>query len=217
MSLAVLLFAGAAGCGEPATGDLGDLEPEVCPEADEVVQLATPGGTLRIDRFEASRRDATAVGAGRAVGVACSRGGVLPWTEVSLAEAEAACAAAGARLCTRAELLQACTGGEEHHFPYGSMRVAGRCNDYHQGAGVRPTGSSPACTTPEGVLDLVGNVAEWARPEQAGDPALAAGGSAKLTALAVSLRLDRCAASEDLPPEMRREDIGFRCCGRPVR
>mgnify|MGYP000948434533 CR=1 FL=1 len=164
--------------------------------------------------WQARTAPCASTGTGTATGAARSRLGVLPWSGVTLPEAEAACAQAGARLCTCAELLAACQGAGGRAFPYGTSFAAGRCNDYHGSAPVQPTGSSAGCQTPEGVADLVGNLAELCRgPDR--ETAVAAGGSCRLTALAVSLKLDRCAAQEQqLPADLRREDVGFRCCDR---
>jgi len=204
--------------GDLATGDAsdGDGSPDSGAAEAATALVAGPDGPLRIDRYEAARPDASLQHQGTATGAARSRLGVLPWSGVTLPEAEAACAQAGARLCTCAELLAACQGAGGRAFPYGTSFAAGRCNDYHGSAPVQPTGSSAGCQTPEGVADLVGNLAELCRgPDR--ETAVAAGGSCRLTALAVSLKLDRCAAQEQqLPVDLRREDVGFRCCDRAL-
>lgn len=139
--------------------------------------------------------------------------GLLPWTGLTFPEASAACGKIpGGRLCTHAEWLAACQGLGQRSFPYGDQRQAGLCNDYHAGAGVQPAGQAERCVTPEGVFDLVGNAAEWVDTRSAEGEPFAAGGSALLTALAVSLKLDRCSGTETLPEQMFRRDLGFRCC-----
>jgi hypothetical protein len=72
-------------------------------------------GAVCVDRYEASRQDATATSAGSDESVAASRAGVLPWyvnpmSEAAFATFRAACAAAGKRLCGEAEWLDACQG-----------------------------------------------------------------------------------------------------------
>ncbi len=214
--------------GRPQAADQGplatDLEPfdggpadagAVAGESDEAAVALPWLGGLRVDRYEASRPDASATSGGSGGGPAQSRPGVIPWTGVDQPSAAAACQAAGARLCRQSELLAACQGSAAaRSYPYGQSRDPAACNDYHAGLGVIATGTSAACHSPEGIFDLVGNAAEWV--EQVGDEEPAAvGGSAKLSALAVSLQLDRCSAAERLPAVMARDDLGFRCCGRP--
>lgn len=66
-------------------------------------------GTGQIMKYEASRPDATATGTGSSQALACSRAGVQPWTNVTYQQAEAACVAIGARLCTEQEWHRACS------------------------------------------------------------------------------------------------------------
>jgi len=55
--------------------------------------------------------------------------GRVPQGYISRNEAEAACVAAGKRLCTDEEWLAACRGKRDAQWPYGDERVPGRCND----------------------------------------------------------------------------------------
>lgn len=57
-----------------------------------------------IDIHAASRRDATAQSAGRDESFATSRAGVIPWTNLTFAEAVEACGRAGKFLCNAEEL-----------------------------------------------------------------------------------------------------------------
>ncbi|MDH5492078.1 MAG: MopE-related protein, partial [Myxococcales bacterium] len=79
------------------------------------------GGTVEVMRYEASRPDASASGAGVVEAKACSNPNVLPWTNVTWAEANAACCALNAsgtcagsgngwRLCDAADWQAACEG-----------------------------------------------------------------------------------------------------------
>jgi hypothetical protein len=77
------------------------------------------GGTMQIMQYEASRPDATSTAAGSLSNVACSRANVLPWTNVTQAEAAAACCAlnpsgtcgtTGWRLCDALDWQEACEG-----------------------------------------------------------------------------------------------------------
>jgi formylglycine-generating enzyme required for sulfatase activity len=60
---------------------------------------------------------------------AVSAPGVYPQAYISGAQAAAACAASGKRLCAPVEWRRACTGPRGQTFGYANERVAGRCND----------------------------------------------------------------------------------------
>jgi formylglycine-generating enzyme required for sulfatase activity len=125
--------------------------------------------------------------------VAACAPGVFPQGYVSRAEAEAACEAAGKRLCSFAEWRGACRGKHGWHHPYAARRNRGACNsakphlltklfgpdsrewhyDKHfnspllnQERGfLAMSGSHPDCASPFGVQDLVGNLHEWVSGE----------------------------------------------------
>ena len=93
----------------------------------------------------------------------------LPVTGVSVAAAAQFCRFAGGRLPLGDEWLMAACGSEGRRYPWGATglvcrravfgTVSGPCSTGAQEpelAGLRPDGA-----TPDGVLDLVGNVAEW--------------------------------------------------------
>lgn len=112
----------------------------------------------------------------------------IPQGYITGVQAEAACLEAGKRLCTDAEWLRACRGAEGRTYPYGDARMSGECNDArarHPAVerfgtsddwiwsrlddacinqlpdSLAPTGSHPGCVTPEGVMDMMGNLHEW--------------------------------------------------------
>jgi hypothetical protein len=60
---------------------------------------------------------------------AVSRAGVAPQGYISGRQAEAACRAAGKRLCTASEWERGCRGPSGAQFPYGNTRAANVCND----------------------------------------------------------------------------------------
>ncbi len=217
-------------CAPPGCGDGVPLQGEACddgnlddtdgclsdctlPCRDVAVILLADGRRLVIDRYEASRPDATMDSEGVSSERACSRPGVVPWTHATYEEAVRACDAAGGHLCTREEWEAACMGPTlERNYPYGDYWISGACNGYrgteNQLAG---TGEFLRCSTPDGVYDLVGNLFEWIASD---DPEhYVRGGSYRLTALAVSQRLDSCWAEITVAPG--GEDLGFRCCGAP--
>lgn len=175
--------------------------------------LTGPYGAFSIDSFEASIVD----------GVAVSQPGVEPARGVSWYEAQAACEAAGKRLCTEEEWLTACTGAmpndEDGDGIYSDERIQGRLHPYgtypqstwcassRQREDERPliTGNHPRCLTPDGVADLEGGIKEWVglSPDRAG----LKGGSY------YSGQSARCGYfKRDVPPDGSDDSMGFRCC-----
>ena len=119
---------------------------------------------------------------------AVSLRGAVPQGYISGRQAADACDAAGKRLCTNDEWLAACRGAEGRTYPYGNTRLPGVCNDAratHPAVerfgtnadwiwsrlgdacinqlddSLARTGDHPDCVTPEGVLDMMGNLHEW--------------------------------------------------------
>ena len=157
---------------------------------DEVHVNATgaPGSSYYIYSFETSRVDANATAQGTSTARACSRAknasgaAVLPWSNVSWSEADAACRMSGMRLCkaTRTsgavvtdEWGFACQAGQTcaAGYPYGCTYSATTCNtsDMNLGKAVAcgslascaTTGDLDSATTAEHVYDKSGNLAEW--------------------------------------------------------
>ncbi|MCB9582841.1 MAG: SUMF1/EgtB/PvdO family nonheme iron enzyme [Polyangiaceae bacterium] len=119
-----------------------------------------------------------------------SRRGVVPQAYISQEQAEAACEAAGKRLCTDDEWVEACKGRSPTLYPYGDEHQDGRCNDKGvsplrklHGAGdgldvfgieamndprlnkvpgsLARTGQFRRCRNSFGAYDMVGNLHEW--------------------------------------------------------
>ncbi len=181
-----------------------------------------------VDRFEASRPDATSSAAGLNEHVACTAPDVLPWTSASWSRAKAACEARGPkfRLCTAAELRQACAEGGRT-FPYGMSYEPDTCNggDHDAVPGgpvdsvLLPTGSLLECKSESDLYDLSGNAAEWTStrtgstnevPPQ--DIYQLHGGSYLSPSLGLScdIELSPRAGEKAILP-----NIGFRCCADP--
>src|SRR5580698_7995590 len=146
-----------------------------------------PSVNVTMYGYEASRYDATSTSNGfDSTRRACSVPGKLPWSNVTMAEAQATCALAGPnwRVCTATEWQAACQGVNVTTFPYGNNYVAADCNgnDYSKGdAGTSapiPTGKDSAtCASvistkastgfsinPSlnySIFDMSGNVKEW--------------------------------------------------------
>jgi hypothetical protein len=79
----------------------------------------------------------------------------IPRAPVTWEMASRLCVGEGKKLCTRREWLSACGAS----LPYGAAYSEGSCN-VSQGK-LLPSGRFPDCRTRDGVLDLVGNAAEW--------------------------------------------------------
>jgi formylglycine-generating enzyme required for sulfatase activity len=138
----------------------------------------------------------------------------LPVSSVDASAAETFCAFAGGRLPTTAEWTFAAAGAEGRRYPWGPHglvcrraaygRVNGPCTKGARTAdlaGIRGEGK-----TPEGVLDLAGNVAEWTRDED-GRASLRGGSFA--SAAAAELK-----SWAEQPPRVSVES-GFRCAYPP--
>jgi hypothetical protein len=178
------------------------------PQLEEIVACASDMALVQrddlrvcVDRYEASLVELRANGEEKpwspyvsppSTGTfkAVSRAGVVPQGYVSRNQAEAACFAAGKRLCTASEWRVACEGPEGTTFPYGDREDPKACNTH----GVNPllrlfggastkgfwrriemnhpalnqvpgtvaaTGAFGKCTNGFGVHDMVGNLHEW--------------------------------------------------------
>ncbi len=114
---------------------------------------------------------------------------VFPQAYISRTVAQAACKAAGKRLCSREEWMRGCRGPKGWTFPYGNRRKAKACNSskdhlLQQMFGSNPkkwsyndvfnnpklaqepgylavTGFFPECLSADGAYDMVGNLHEW--------------------------------------------------------
>ncbi len=173
--------AGDSATGDSATGDTATGDPG-CP-----LEMAAVGGFC-IDRWEAGIAGWSPyeVPSG---GVAVSAEGQVPQGYIDADVAAAGCAAAGKRLCTSTEWVEACSGGTRT-YPYGDTYDPEACNTEYAGDhpvcdyfgtcdGVWDTahmndpginqqpgtetaaGAYARCVTPEGVADLHGNLHEW--------------------------------------------------------
>ena len=135
----------------------------------------------------------------------------LPVSQVTPEQAQHCCDFFGGRLPTGDEWLFAATGQDQRRFPWGQSGlvcrraafglVRGPCAEGAAGpdlVGLRPDGA-----TPEGALDMAGNVAEWTR--EADGSYLARGGSYRSRAPS---ELKSWAVERPSGPA---NHIGFRC------
>jgi hypothetical protein len=159
---------------------------------DDVVHVdvtGAPGGGYYIYRYESSRVDASDTSQGELTTRACSRaqgpagGGVLPWSMVTWNQADAACRAAGMRLCRAVRAAGAITSDEwgfacqagracaAGFYPYACSYDANACNgsDHSLGsaavcgslASCATAGDLDSATADDKVFDMSGNLAEW--------------------------------------------------------
>ena len=193
---------------------------------DQTVQVNTGTSTVYVYAYEASRPDASATGFGSLGHRSCSRPGVLPWRNVTYAEATAACAAAGKRLCTENEWQAACggVGMSFRTYPYGNTYLPDACNgrdndpncagvndDDVVATGTRHGCPAPAqsrCVSPAGVFDMSGNLREWTSTPVGGSAFRVRGGGYDNIADGLTCDLSFIALS----PTFAFPNLGFRCC-----
>ncbi len=164
-----------------------------CP--DDMVAVAGSGDTpdLCVDRFEEPDRE-----------------GAMPSTNLTLDQARTLCTDRGRHLCTEAEWMAACAGAAGRRWPYGNEYVAERCQDSAdegpgEGGTAAPSGTKTACATPEGVMDMSGNLWEWTVDEH-GQGVLHGGG------WNISAGLNQCRATAAADAAKALPQFGSRCC-----
>jgi sulfatase modifying factor 1 len=113
--------------GTDSAGETAGGEAPPCPPDMVLV------GSVCVDRYEASRHDATATNAGTDESVALSQPGVLPWyvnpmSEEAFEKFRGACEASGKRLCGSAEWLASCQGPDETAYCFGNDWDPSICN-----------------------------------------------------------------------------------------
>ncbi|MCX5673866.1 MAG: SUMF1/EgtB/PvdO family nonheme iron enzyme [Planctomycetota bacterium] len=118
----------------------------------------------------------------------------------------------GVRLPTRAEYEKACRGERGLLYPWGNQFDPSKCNtaESHKGAEpdcdkLLPVGSIPAGASPYGVLDLVGNVWQWAADGER-QLKMTVGASYEATGEIFGVGF----FDVSRPPESSDKDLGFR-------
>ncbi len=139
-----------------------------------------------------------------------------PVRNISPNEAAAFCAFAGGRLPSSDEWLFAAGGATARRYPWGNTGLVCRRASFglavgpcaQGGSGPDFTGARPDGATPEGVLDLAGNVAEWTRER---DGSFVARGGSYRSELASELKSSAFEARQTRAPH-----VGFRCAYAPA-
>ena len=210
--------------------------------SDELLRHRVRLSGFFLDRREVSVADYDAcVRVGRCLAPPYDRGArrfkepQFPVTLVTWDDARAFCAWRGARLPTEAEFERAARGPLGRRFPWGQLSNSHRANHGRLGvdqtddvdgfAELAPVSSFTSGRTPDGFLNLAGNVAEWVNDRyapqypdevtldpQGPDAALATSarvvrGGSYLSPLAWL----RGAARGAFLPGERRPSLGFRC------
>jgi formylglycine-generating enzyme required for sulfatase activity len=152
----------------------------------------------------------------------------LPVTFVRFQDARDYCRFRGARLPSEAEFERAARGASGRVYPWGDWYNAHACNHGRLGllpnddsdgyAELAPVGAFPAGRTPDGILDLAGNVAEWqsdAYRERYQDPVPEENEGLRRVVRGGSFSSGgpwlRGAARDGATPDTQRPDLGFRC------
>jgi formylglycine-generating enzyme required for sulfatase activity len=147
----------------------------------------------------------------------------LPVTLVTFDDAKRYCSFRGGRLPSEAEFERAARGAARRRYPWGQTyhpklanhgRLGVDATDPSDGfSELAPIGSFPDGATPEGVLDLAGNAAEWTADAFTPDYGSAPGGERAVRggSFLSSAAFLRGAARVGKSPETREPTLGFRC------
>lgn len=172
-----------------------------------------------IDRVEATEQSWQAcVDAGRCAPLALSGEPGRAVSGMTRDEAAAYCAFRGGRLPTDDEWTWAGGGPKARRYPWGGTGAVCRRGAWgiadgpcgYGATGPELTGVHPDGASPDGVLDLAGNVAEWVAPGPRGEAWVRGGSFA--TSLATELRTWERRAAD---PGARARDVGARCAYSP--
>jgi formylglycine-generating enzyme required for sulfatase activity len=212
--------------------------PERCDET--TFQNETPPHREHVAGFWMARTEVTVAEYARCVAVGhCGPAGfegggrrfqqpTFPVTLVTFEDARRYCAFRGGRLPSEAEFERAARGPARRRYPWGQSyderlsnhgRLGVDTSDASDGfAELAPVGSFPDGATPEGILDLAGNAAEWTADAFTPDYGSAPGTDRAVRggSFSSSAAFLRGGARVGKSPETREPTLGFRCVW-PVR
>jgi hypothetical protein len=157
-----------------------DKGPIECP--DDMVRVGGQGDYFCIDAYEYPGK------------------GQKPLRDVTWFEAKNRCEAEGKDLCSLSQWRSACGA----KYSYGNRWNPDRCNtanDKGFARSVSASGALPACRSPVGAYDMVGNVFEWVRGQKV------VGGSFEN-----GPEMATCRYASRKAPGSTAPNIGFRCC-----
>jgi hypothetical protein len=137
--------------------------------------------------------------------------GAIPRTDLTFSEARDLCEQQNKRLCTELEWERACKGPQNTAYEYGEAYKASTCSTGTERALV-PNGMNTACQSAFGVHDLHGGIWTWTASTWRRDPSKTGlfairGGNGRVGEL-----VGRCANGRGVKPDVRRPDLGMRCC-----
>lgn len=147
-----------------------------------------------------------------------NRAGSFPRVLVTYKEAEQACQAAGKRICTTTEWIQACGGPRRWPHPVGEQPPPwGTCPSGL--VAPVPAGSNRLCGTPMGLMEMLGGVWEWSATSVAAPPHVYPEGTVLRQVLGGSWinpeGEEKCTSTVGyaaVPQGRRYPELGFRCC-----
>lgn len=216
-ALRLLALWSVGGCGGPA-----ETPPGMVRVPGGSVATGVQGESVTLEPFFLDRLPVTveAYATASGAGGEAAGSGTSPVVALTHAEAEAWCAAKGARLPTEWEWALAATGGEGRTYPWGNAWDARAVSG--EGIGPIPVGAHPRGAAASGAEDLVGNVFHWtaspyvpapgeATPYEMRGPRHALRGACCPFIRSWSEGTHRVA----LPDAVRSHHVGFRCA-RPA-
>lgn len=131
---------------------------------------------------------------------------VRPVGRVTWADAQAACADIGKRLCTEEEWEKACKGPANYIYSYGDTFDADMCGPGVDGPG--PLGDPKTCTSGYGVWGMSGGQREWTSTQAGKGSRRVVKGGLRGNAE----RGSRCAFAVDEAETYADSTLAFRCC-----